>query len=767
MTITRAQVRQELIDQMGLSPEGVRYGSILAPILVVALTLAVYFMIERSTSHADLDMLFKNYCQQTRDRSPPAPTPAVAPAQPSARAAAPRPAKLGSKPSKLLVQCADPTIGVEAIEAHFKSMGLPAKANEFEGLDSKLVKGWQGGLELAKVFAKAYFGDLLGKVLEIPQYALGMAWIMGAAALYAVPAGLAALAYRRSFGRWFATAFILILIVQSGQQVRSSAASEHLPDTGTMFVLMISMLVALLLSHRLRRYTSRNLIDLPFGLYNKLLAAGLFALAVAVGFYDFGDEIWEHLFDKYVLQMILKWEFIIFGLPLIYTLLRQSAQWTGRDPKNIVVCFDGTNNSPDQYEMGQLAQTNVFKLFRMLKSDSPKAPFPRSAFDASMCKRYKNKQISFYYIGVGNQFENSPIGQVLGQAMGMGATGLVDRAYLDVMRVYQPGDKVFIFGFSRGAAITRLLARAIDKRGAPKSIWTLRLLGRHWVVWKSKPVKGGSNVVPISVLGCWDTVGAFGVPKKIAGIDFQKIDLFKDLSIPDTVDQAYHMVAMDEQRDSFVPTLMDPDPIRPGRIVEVWFSGDHANVGGGWATPKLSDITLDFLLRQVSSGYAFDTSKTPGDETWGLYASGVNGRVFEEFDPSRKDTIALDPDPKGQLRQWSSMLYDYAPRDLPIHAVVSDSVFERMTKSMPVYAPQSLFNHNEALDKKRDTVTEAVKRLEETQSLDKEERDKILEFRDKLKLMRWSKHLDELSAVAAAPMPSFQLLNEPREEVAD
>ena len=382
-----------------------------------------------------------------------------------------------------------------------------------------------------------------------------------------------------------------------------------------------------------------------------------------------------------------------------------------------------------------------------------------------MCKRYKDKQIAFYYIGVGNQFENSPIGQVLGQAMGMGATGLVDRAYLDVMRVYQPGDKVFVFGFSRGAAIARLLTRAIDKRGAPKSIWTLRLFGRHWTVWKSKPITG-SGRVPIAVLGCWDTVGAFGLAKKIAGFDFQKIDLFKDLSIPDNVDQAYHMVALDEERDSFVPTLMEPDPTKPGRILEVWFSGDHANVGGGWATPKLSDITLDFLLRQVSSGYAFDKQRTPGDEAWGLHTSAVNGRDFSETDPARVNTIVLDPDPLGQLRQWSSMLYDYQPRKLPLHAVISDSVFQRMTRSMPVYAPQSLFNHNEDLDKKRATVAEAVKRLAETQSLDEAERTDILKFRDRLRLTRWSQHLGTLRDSAAAPMPPFQLLNDQGGEVA-
>ena len=244
-------------------------------------------------------------------------------------------------------------------------------------------------------------------------------------------------------------------------------------------------------------------------------------------------------------------------------------------------------------EMGFLAQTNVFKLFRMLKADKQGMFVPTGQFDASLCKRYGEKQIGFYYAGVGNKYDNDPILQTLGLATGKGGADIVERAYLDLVRVYQPGDRVFIFGFSRGAAIARLLARTIDARGAPRSVWTLRLFGKHRTLWTSAK----KQPVPIDVLGCWDTVGSFGVAKTIAGINFQQLNLFKDLTIPDNVVQAYHMVALDEQRAEFEPTLMDPDPIRPERIVEVWFAGDHANIGGGWATDKLSDITLDFLLR--------------------------------------------------------------------------------------------------------------------------------------------------------------------------
>ncbi|KAB2913255.1 MAG: DUF2235 domain-containing protein [Hyphomicrobiaceae bacterium] len=440
-----------------------------------------------------------------------------------------------------------------------------------------------------------------------------------------------------------------------------------------------------------------------------------------------------------------KWEFILIGLPLIHTLLRNSANWTARTNKNIVICLDGTSNTPDQIEMGFAAQTNVFKLFRMLKGDDGSGYSADGHFDASLCKRYKDKQIAFYYAGVGNKYDNDAILQTFGMATGMGAGDIIERAYLDLVRVYRPGDRVYIVGFSRGAAISRLLARTIDARGAPRTVWTLRLLGKHRVIWSSPrkvPVK-------IDVLGCWDTVGSFGVAKTILGINFQQLNLFKDLTVPDNVLQAYHMVALDEQRDSFEPTLMDPDPIRPERIVEVWFAGDHANIGGGWATDSLSDVTLDFLLRRISSGYATDEDpearkKKAGNEAWGIYLTAEKTDKADLTERQVDHPGWVDPDPLGQVRQWFSNLYEYRPRRLPLHAVISEAVFDRMTQSMPVYAPQALFNLNDDLDKKRDLIDEKVAKLVETESLVEDERQKIINYKNKLRLRRWPEYWAEL-----------------------
>jgi len=363
-------------------------------------------------------------------------------------------------------------------------------------------------------------------------------------------------------------------------------------------------------------------------------------------------------------------------------------------------------------------------------------------YKANSCKEYLDdrgfaRQTALYYHGVGNKVENSALGQFFGGAFGVGASAIVERAYLDVVRVYRPGDRIFIFGFSRGAAIARLVAGVIGRRGIPQSLWTLRLFGRHWTVWKSsKKIED----VPVEVLGCWDTVGAFGLAKNILGIPFQKINLLKDLDVALCVKRAYHMVALDETRDSFVPTLMEPDPITPARIIEVWFSGNHANVGGGYATDKLSNVTLDFLLRHISSGYAWDAEMEPGDESWGLYLSAT--KKAKDSNSNGKVVSEIEPDPLGRIRNSTGGVYSYAPRELPIHAVVHDSVFDRMRDALPVYAPQSLFDLNEVLVIKRDTIETEVKRLVETSSIEDDESERIMAWSKKnLSLTKWSKYL--------------------------
>lgn len=692
-------------------------------------------------------------------------------------------------------------IVVKALETEASRAQLWAKISSFSA--------WEIADKIARPLFKVYLDQL---VYDFGAIARSFATTVLQTGVYSLMPGLAGLIYRRNFGLWFGASFATLLAINASGVFGSLTSAQPMPGSGAIFFFIITQIIVLVLAYRLRRH-AKGLNIMPARVQNWLLAAVLVFVGIACwqGWgpgYSAGaigqvkaaapaqpaappadvkegvpaaapqaapaaapqqtqpdtaqnDDrrrswIWSFL-GTGLTGWIYKWEFILLGLPVLYTLLRNSAAWTAKRPKNIVVCLDGTSNTPDQMEMGFLAQTNVFKLFKALKSDSQGMFTPDGQFDASLCKKYGEKQIGLYYAGVGNKYDSDPILQTLGMATGKGAADIVERAYLDLVRVYQPGDRIFIFGFSRGAAISRLLARTIEARGAPRAVWTLRLFGKHRPLWSS----ARKEPMVIDVLGCWDTVGSFGVAKTIAGINLQQLNLFKDLTVPDNVAQAYHMVALDEQRAEFEPTLMDPDPIRPERIVEVWFSGDHANIGGGWATDKLSDITLDFLLSRISSGYATDGKTPPGDERWGIYLDAVRTDKADVSDGSASaGVLVVDPDPLGQVRSWFSNLYNYRPRRLPLHAVISETVFQRMRTSTPVYAPQSLFDLNDALDVKRDMIEAKVGKLGETQSLDEEERKAILEFKDKLRLTRFPHYWESLQAARAPRAIELVLAND-------
>ncbi len=611
-------------------------------------------------------------------------------------------------------------------------------------------------------------------------------------ALYSLLPGLAGLIYRRAFWRWFLAAFVILFLINSvsiymewgsiaetktggkvnfggpvGQTKYVDTTIFNLPFPFFFTSLLIELLlIEFLLIWRLRKH-STEYIDFRTKVRKIILAAFLVLLGIGLGYVVFmhGYEVRNRADDivPFILALFLTGATFIAFLLSAYLLVASAASTVkqGTTAKNIVVCLDGTWNEPGTTDFGYLAETNVFKLFKLLKGKTSRRHFNANQGKEYLDDKQFSKQIAFYYHGVGNKFENSELGQLFGGVFGMGAEAIVQRAYLDVMRVYRPGDRIFIFGFSRGAAIARVLAGTIGRRGAPRSLWTLRLFGRHWPVWKSSTK---IEDVPVEVLGCWDTVGAFGIAKNILGIPFQKINLLKDLNVSLCVKRAYHMVALDETRDSFEPTLMDPDPTTPGRITEVWFSGNHANVGGGYATDKLSNLTLDFLLRHISSGYACESGMQPGDESWGLYLSAL--RKGQSVDGDVNDIPVIDPDSREAIRRSTGQLYSHAPRNVPIHAVIHDSVFERMKNALPVYAPQSLFNVNEELVKTRMDIETEIKKLVESRSLQDEEAKEILALsQDKLTLTKWSTFLrsktDAKLAFKDKREPAEQLSNPP------
>jgi hypothetical protein len=322
--------------------------------------------------------------------------------------------------------------------------------------------------------------------------------------------------------------------------------------------------------------------------------------------------------------------------------------------KNIVFCADGTWNAPGAEDDGNTeADTNVFKLFSNLASNSPPAADPDAKEqDCTLTDADGSVlQVAKYLHGVGDS--NNLLVKVLGGALGAGLIERVVRGYTFVSRNYAPGDKIFLIGFSRGAYTVRALAGLIDAKGlldATKlglgdkvdgyryglGAWydyrrakleaQFGLLGRLDEVVSEIPTFFGFKApvhaeeyvpAPIEVVAVWDTVGSYGIPAYNANL--VRLDVFKfaDLRLSAKVRNGLHAVAVDEQREDFEPTLWDADP----RVTQVLFVGSHGDVGGGYPVCSQSDAALKWMtgkLTQLGVRFAAVPAFVPQPDPRGL-----------------------------------------------------------------------------------------------------------------------------------------------------
>ena len=323
-------------------------------------------------------------------------------------------------------------------------------------------------------------------------------------------------------------------------------------------------------------------------------------------------------------------------------------------PRKIIICIDGTGQDETKPRA-----TNVRKFANMLlKGDA--------------------HQKVIYLAGVGSRTDKQQSGKLFGNVGGSGAKRIRKEALAELTLDYRPGDSIYIVGFSRGAAICRTLANAIHKNGLPE---TIKIIKKDGDFRDFKRV-GKVHKPEIEMLGLFDTVASFGVGANVAGIPFQKINLFKDLSIAPNIKKAYHLVAIDEQRDAFQPTLMNAED----RISEVWFAGVHTDVGGGYPERELSNITLTYLVNRAKS----------------------HGLKFNETEVAK-----IKPDPRGALHDRDRFLnYKLSKRKIQVKVAkgkqadsrpkVHKSVFERLRaedalvttkkegKSKKKYAPKNV-----------------------------------------------------------------------------
>lgn len=218
-------------------------------------------------------------------------------------------------------------------------------------------------------------------------------------------------------------------------------------------------------------------------------------------------------------------------------------------------------------------------------------------------------QIVYYDPGVGtlnlptDSFVKNMQSRIVGQGWGYGLHDNIRDAYKYLMHNYQEGDKVFLFGFSRGAYSVRALAGMLYRFGL------LRKGSLNLVPYVSEMYHKYNNINNIKniagqfkasfcqeckphFIGVFDTVEALG--------KYYKKKIFTDATLNHDIKLAYHALSIDEKRYPFKPFLWDESKKSPEQTIEqVWFIGDHSDIGGGHLENDLSDISLRWMLSKA------------------------------------------------------------------------------------------------------------------------------------------------------------------------
>ncbi|MGH8610664.1 MAG: DUF2235 domain-containing protein [Gammaproteobacteria bacterium] len=344
--------------------------------------------------------------------------------------------------------------------------------------------------------------------------------------------------------------------------------------------------------------------------------------------------------------------------------------------KRIVICVDGTWNTPDQRDRGRLSSTNVAKMAEAI------APRDNKGMN----------QLVYYDKGVGT----GRLDRLCGGIFGYGLSKRLENAYRFLVEHFQEDDEIYLFGFSRGAYAVRSLAGFIYNSGLLRKEWISKFDDASRLYRRrddaSKPSefeaklfrKTFAREIRIKLIGVWDTVGALGIPplfrldvklfNKRFTIDSNianKRWQFHDVTLAKHIENAFHALAIDEVRKPYAPSVWRQQlDASTQRLEQVWFAGAHCNIGGGYADTGLSDIAFMWMKGKAEEcGLAFD-----------------HEYIRENIKPN-----AL-----GKLREARTGLFKLLPPSLrPIGSsdeTVDQSALERMAK-IADYAPDNLIHY--------------------------------------------------------------------------
>ena len=251
-----------------------------------------------------------------------------------------------------------------------------------------------------------------------------------------------------------------------------------------------------------------------------------------------------------------------------------------------VIVLDGTLSS-----LEPLCQTNAARTYMLL--------------------RELGASVSLYY-EPGLQWHNWR--SIRDVVTGKGINRLIRRAYGWLATRYRPGDRVFLFGYSRGAYAVRSLAGVIDLVGLLRSehatVRNIRAAYRHYVnAPRSETARAFSREhchaeIEIDMIGVWDTVKSLGINAPILWRLSEHLHAFHNHELSSIVKHGFQALAHDETRVAFSPVMWACHDDYAGRLEQVWFPGAHGDVGGqlgGYeAARPLANIPLVWMLRRAA-----------------------------------------------------------------------------------------------------------------------------------------------------------------------
>jgi len=334
-------------------------------------------------------------------------------------------------------------------------------------------------------------------------------------------------------------------------------------------------------------------------------------------------------------------------------------------PRNLIVCIDGTWNSSAEKSEQFSEPTNVWRISQHLLNDGI-------------------TQRVVYVPGVGT---TGFFDKVIGGVWGKGTTQRICDGYRFLCMNYEPGDIISMFGFSRGAFAVRAIIGLLINFGVLRSnkVNDTREAVR---LYRSERTRVDDQLFiethcyevkpEIRFVGVWDTVVRYGpllapIQDLLMSVRGERFGLY-DHHLPQTVRYFCHALALDERRAAYWPwrgERLEQSPL--DQVEEMWFTGAHSDIGGGYRDSRLSELPLEWISeRAANAGLVFQGMPNVGEESYLAPPHHSRQRIWWLL-PSRR-RIVQESDHIHYSVERKMQLTEYRPA-----AKLSEQMYARLT----------------------------------------------------------------------------------------